>query len=71
MLRERAGLVTMLCFNLYGWACVRAANAVTNTVRVPAGMFSFVADLGMVLFVSPQKSTPKLTNLPQKWKKNR
>ena len=30
----------------------RAANAVTNAVRVPAGMFSLVADPEMVLYMS-------------------
>ena len=38
----------MLCLDPNGRACARAANA----VRVPAGMFSLVADSGMVLFVS-------------------
>ena len=34
------------------WLGARAANAVTNFVGVPAGMFRLVAGPGMVLFVS-------------------
>mmetsp|Transcript_15599 Transcript_15599/g.32084 ORF Transcript_15599/g.32084 Transcript_15599/m.32084 type:complete len:103 (+) Transcript_15599:58-366(+) len=38
----------MLCLDPNGRARARAANA----VRVPAGMFSLIADSGVILFVS-------------------
>ena len=70
----------MLCLDPICRACARAANA----VRVPAGMFSLVADPGMVLFVSGASNLIAISNfkrsisdyccspiLKQKWERNK
>ena len=51
LLRERESKADSAVFEWLG-AGARARARTANAVRAPAGMFSLVADLGVILFVS-------------------